>query len=97
MMNSIAINDYISPVKPNRWPFPPRRPNPSRTRPVPDAPQNVCPVPRAEKNAAPAALRREAGVFQGASRGQIVTDVLMVAAWGIMIPGGLWLGHWLGV
>lgn len=84
-MNSATFTGYVPHAAPRRWPFPPSRPAPART-PARPAPQAVEPAP----------LRQESTLFQGATRRQVVADVLMVAAWGAMIPGLLWFGHWMG-
>jgi len=49
-------------------------------------------VPRGTLNHPP----RRGPCFAGASRRQLVADMLMVAAWGTLIPGLLWFGHWMG-
>lgn len=94
-MNSITLNDYVAQIEPRRWPFPPSRPVPGRSsQPARPAPR---PASLDEGGSVQAAgLRRDGDAFQGATRRQIVADALMVTAWAVLIPGGLWLGHWLG-
>ena len=44
----------------------------------------------------PASLDAVQVCMPGVTRGQMVTDVLLVAMWGALIPGVLWLGHAAG-
>lgn len=79
IFNSTASNRQA----PSRWPF-------SANRPCP--PANA---PKQEQNAPACASRplsQSVTANASMSRKRIVGDILLVAVWGAMIPGLMWLG-----
>lgn len=79
IFNSAAVNHQA----PSRWPFSVNRPGRPAHAPQPtqDAPASA-PQPRSQSLAAAPNISRQ----------HIVGDILLVAVWGAMIPGLMWLG-----
>ncbi len=81
---------------PARWPFPPA-PAEAGVQTPPAAPA-AAPTPVGRPAAAPAARDHSLGnatvepVTARVTRKQMVVDVIMVLAWGAIIPGLMWLG-----
>jgi len=74
---------------PAKWPFPPATP-PGRVRGQPSKGSAGRLLSSASTGSRGRSARRPAG--PALTRGAMLIDVCLVAAWGAMIPGLMWLG-----
>lgn len=82
------MNIAAEPQFPAKWPFPPAPPSRSAQ---PRRPRHHA----GQENREAGGMGAQSGTA-GISNKQMVTDILLVAMWGAMIPGLMWLGAALG-